>query len=83
VAASLLNATHLSELITSTQKEYEMLAIELGLNPKKLADIKLKMLDNLLSAPLFNTPRFTKSLEAAYLDMHRKHQSGLHASHIY
>jgi protein O-GlcNAc transferase len=41
VAASLLNAIGLPELITSSQEEYEALAIELALNPKKLADIKL------------------------------------------
>ena len=40
VAASLLNAVGLSELITSNQEEYESLAIELAMNPNKLADIK-------------------------------------------
>jgi predicted O-linked N-acetylglucosamine transferase (SPINDLY family) len=39
VAASLLSAIGLPELITSNQEEYEALAIELAINPQNLADI--------------------------------------------
>ena len=53
VAASLLNAVGLSELITSNQEEYESLAIELAMNPNKLADIKLKLANNRMTTPLF------------------------------
>jgi predicted O-linked N-acetylglucosamine transferase (SPINDLY family) len=82
VAASLLNAIGLPELITSTQKEYEALAIELALNPKKLADIKLKLENNRLTTPLFDTPMFTKNLEAAYIKMVERYQAGLEPEHI-
>ena len=77
VAASLLNAIALPELITSTQAEYEALAIELAMNPKKLADIKLKLARNRLSTPLFDTPLFTKNLEAAYIKMHERYRADL------
>ena len=43
VAASLLNAIGLTELITSTPQAYEALAIDLATNPEKLAAIKHKL----------------------------------------
>ena len=82
VAASLLNAVGLPELITSTQEEYEALAIELALNPPKLADAKLKLANNRLTAPLFDTPLFAKSLEAAYIKMYEQYQTDLEPEHI-
>jgi len=82
VAASLLNAIGLPELITNTQEEYEALAIELAMNPKKLADIKLKLASNRLTTPLFDTPRFAKNLEAAYIEMYKRYQADLPPDHI-
>jgi predicted O-linked N-acetylglucosamine transferase (SPINDLY family) len=82
VAASLLNAIGLPELITSTQEEYEVLAIELAMNPQKLSDIKLKLANNRLSAPLFDTPLFAKNLENAYIEMHGRYHAGLEPDHI-
>ena len=82
VAASLINAVGLPELITSTQEEYEALAIELALSPKKLTDIKLKLANNRMTAPLFDTPLFTKNLEATYIHMHGRHNACLEPEHI-
>jgi len=82
VAASLLNAIGLPELITNTQEEYEALAIELAMNPKKLATIKEKIRVNRLTTPLFNTPLFTKNIEAAYLRMYECYQNDLKPDHI-
>jgi len=42
-AASLLKTVGLKELICNTQAEYESRAIELGLNPEKLASLKKKL----------------------------------------
>ena len=83
VAASLLNAVGLSELITSNQEEYESLAIELAMNPNKLADIKLKLANNRMTTPLFDTLCFTKNIEAAYIKMMERYQKGLAPYHIY
>jgi predicted O-linked N-acetylglucosamine transferase (SPINDLY family) len=82
VAASLLNAIGLPELITNTQEEYEALAIELAMNPKKLADIKLKLAHTRLTTPLFDTPLFTKNLESAYTKMYERYQNDLGPDHI-
>ena len=82
MAASILNAIYLPELITSTQEEYETLAIELAMNPNKLADIKLKLAKNRLTTPLFNTPLFTKNIEAAYIKMMERYHADLEPDHI-
>jgi len=82
VAASLLNALDLAELMTHSQDEYEEAAIGLATNPARLALIKDKLARNRLSAPLFNTKAFTRNLEAAYTAMHERHQAGLAPDHI-
>jgi protein O-GlcNAc transferase len=82
VAGSLLNAIDLTELIANTQEEYEALAIELAKHPQKLADIKLKLINNRLTTPLFNTPLFTKNLESAYIAMVERYHAGLEPDYI-
>jgi predicted O-linked N-acetylglucosamine transferase (SPINDLY family) len=82
VAASLLSAIGLPELITNTQEEYEALAIEIALNPNKLADIKYKLETNRLTAPLFDTPLFTKNIEAAYIKMMERYHADSEPDHI-
>ncbi len=83
VAASLLSAIGLPELITHTQEEYEALAIDLALNPKKLANAKLKLTNNRLTAPLFNSSLFTKNLEAAYILVYERYQADLSPDNIF
>ena len=82
VAASLLNAIGLPKLITDHQEAYEALAIEQAQNPKKRADINAKLVNNRLTTPLFDTPLFTKNLEAAYAQMMQRHQADLQPDHI-
>ena len=83
VAASLLNAVNLPELITTSQEQYESLAIELAMHPEKLKSIKDKLANNLPTAPLYDTPLFTKHLESAYMTMVDRYQQGLDPEHIY
>jgi predicted O-linked N-acetylglucosamine transferase (SPINDLY family) len=73
VAASLLNAIHLPELITSSQEAFEQKAIELATDPKKREVLKRKLAENRLTTPLFDTPLYTKRLEAAYTEMHSRY----------
>jgi predicted O-linked N-acetylglucosamine transferase (SPINDLY family) len=82
VAASLLNAIALPELITSTRQAYEDLAIELATNRKKLADIKNKLASNCLTTPLFDTAMFTRLIEAAFSAMYERYRAGLDPDHI-
>jgi len=82
VASSILSAIHLPELITSSQEEYEALAIELGKNPQKLLFIKEKLIKNRLTTPLFDTPLFTKHIEDAYVQVIKRYQADLPPEHI-
>ena len=83
VAASLLKAIELPELITKTQEQYEATAIELATNPEKFKDIKNKLERNRLTTALFDTPRFTKHIEAAYKQMYERYQANLQPNNIY
>jgi predicted O-linked N-acetylglucosamine transferase (SPINDLY family) len=83
VAASLLNAIGLPELITSTQEEYEALAVELASHPARLAHVRRKLGQNILTAPLFDTPLFTKHIEMAYATMYQRYLDGIPPEHLY
>ena len=76
VAASMLNAIGLSELITRDLEEYEALALKLARDPSVLALIKKKVAKNRDVYPLFNTQRTTRHIEAAYRTMWERHQRG-------
>jgi len=70
VSASLLTAMGMKQLITSSKAEYERLAVELANNPKKLNALCYSLLSNRLTAPLFDTQRFTGDLENIYEEIY-------------
>ncbi len=76
VAASLLNAVGLPEMVTHSLADYEALALKLAREPAALADIKAKLARNRTTHPLFDTARFTRHLEAAYIGMWGRQQRG-------
>jgi predicted O-linked N-acetylglucosamine transferase (SPINDLY family) len=82
VAASLLSAIGLPELITHSHAEYEALAFELATKPEKLAAIKDNLARNRLTYPLFDTARYTRHIESAYTMMWKRYQAGLAPDHI-
>ena len=73
VAASLLNAIGLPELITTTQNPMKSQRLTCN-NPEKLAAIKHKLAENRLTTPLFDTKLFTKHIETAYTAMYERRQ---------
>lgn len=77
VAASLLQAVGLSELITGSLEEYEERAVRLATAPTVLAGLRAKLADNRLRAPLFDTERFARHLEQAYQLVWERHTQGL------
>jgi len=83
VAASLLTAINLPELITSTPAQYEELAVKLATNPQMMARIRERLADNRLTAPLFNTAQFTRTLEAAYTRVCERYRAALPPEHVY
>lgn len=82
VAASLLTAVGLPELITHSATEYESLAIELAQNQALLADVRAKLAQQRDTHPLFDTPLLCQNLEAIYLEMQRRQDQGIAPSPI-
>ena len=82
VAGSLLVNCDLPELITYTPEEYETLILELANDADRLASIRQKLQDNLATAPLFDSKRYTMGMEAAFEAMWQRFQSGLQPNHI-
>ncbi|HWU54270.1 MAG TPA: tetratricopeptide repeat protein [Rhizomicrobium sp.] len=69
VAASILKAAGLPELIVRDLAEYESLALKLARDPEGLAALRTKLKTSRDAMPLFDTARFTRNLEAAYVTM--------------
>ena len=66
MAASLLNAAGMQELITKTAEEYEDLALELAVNSSKLSKLRERLQKRTETTPIFNTKLYTRNLEAGY-----------------
>jgi predicted O-linked N-acetylglucosamine transferase (SPINDLY family) len=77
VAASLLTAVGLPELITPSLDEYERLALKLARDPEALSALRAKLGSHRQSFPLFDTKRFARHLESALTTMWERHQQGL------
>src|SRR5262249_18437828 len=69
VAASLLVAAGLPELVTERAPEYLALALKLAKDPLALSAVRKKLAANKATSPLFDTQRFTRDLERAYTMM--------------
>ena len=82
VAASLLRAVDLPELVTATEAEFEELAVELARNAERYRALRKRLQQSRATAPLFDTQAFTRHLEAAYCAMFERYQAGLSPEHI-
>lgn len=82
VAASLLAAVGLPELIAATPADYEEMAVALAADAERLADIKQRLIAAHDRAPLFDTQLTTRHLEAAYAQIFARQQHGLAAEHL-
>jgi protein O-GlcNAc transferase len=76
VAASLLSAVGLPELVTHKLGDYEALALRLAQDSSLLAGLRTKLARNRETHPLFDSKRFTRHLEAAYATMWNLWQRG-------
>lgn len=76
VAASLLRAVGLPELVTPSLGEYEALALHLARDPGAIFALKAKLARNRDVFPLFDTVRFTRNLEAAFTTMCERQRRG-------
>jgi predicted O-linked N-acetylglucosamine transferase (SPINDLY family) len=83
MGASLLRALGMPDLVTATHADYEALAVALALDKERYHEVRERLRRNRLTAPLFDVPRFTRYLEAAYSAMYERHQSDLRPEHIH
>jgi len=76
VAASVLSALGLTELVTYDLSSYKRRAIQLARDPHALKSLSVKLAVHRTEFPLFNTQRFTRHIEAAYVSMWERYQKG-------
>ncbi|CAO3357934.1 O-linked N-acetylglucosamine transferase family protein [Azospirillum melinis] len=77
VAASLLHAAGLPETVTGSFAEYEERAVQLAGQPATLTGFRRRLEAGRSTAPLFDSPRFTRHLERAFQTMWDRHAAGL------
>lgn len=82
MAASVLTAAGLSELITSTRDDYENLAVSLASDSAALGRIRARLERDRHQMPLFDTPRFTAGLESAYRAIYARALAGQAPDHV-
>ena len=76
VAASLLHAVGLPELVTESLEDYEALAIRLARDGQLLQRYRHRLAETKRQAPLFDTLRTTRHIEAAFEKMQALKQNG-------
>ena len=76
VAASLLTAMGLPELVAVDVADYERRAIELAQQRAKLSSLREKAQVNRTTSPVFDAVRFARHLEAAFQEMWNRHARG-------
>ncbi len=82
VAASLLTAVGLAELITTSEDAYEALAVDLARDAERLSAIRQKLSQDLSATPLFDTAAFTRGIESLYARMHERRAKGMRPDHL-
>jgi protein O-GlcNAc transferase len=76
VAGSLLMATGMPELVTGSLEDYERAALALARDPRRLTALRQKLQENRDAGALFNLPKSTANIEAAYARMWQTWLSG-------
>ena len=76
MAASLLQATGLPELITISLQAYEQLALALAADPERLQALRTQLVANREQSSLFDTPRFVRGFESALQEIHVHRMAG-------
>jgi len=82
VAASLLHAVGLPDLITENQADYAALALALAKDRSRLADLRARLTANRQTHPLFDTEGYTRRVERALTEMHRRRVAALAPDHF-
>ena len=76
VAGSLLMATGMPELVTGSLEDYEATALALARDPQRLSALRNRLENNRDASALFDLPKSTANIEAAYARMWQTWRSG-------
>jgi len=82
VAASLLRAIGLPELITRDLDEYQRVALQIAADPQRLAALRGRLETCRHAAAPFDVRGFARRVEAAYTAIHERHRAGRPPEHI-
>ena len=83
MAASLVTAAGLPELVAADRNDYERIAAALAADPGRLAALKGRLEANRDTCALFDTPGFARHLESLYVKMYERHRAGLAPAHLF
>ena len=76
VAASLLRAVGMPDLVTSSLGEYEELILRIARDPALLQELRDRLQRNNASYPLFDSDLYRRNIESAYVTMWETWQRG-------
>lgn len=76
VAASVLHAVGLGDLVAETPAAYEAMALSLAKNPERLLEIRRRLRENRDGAPLFDTPRYARHMDEGFRLMWENWRAG-------
>lgn len=76
MSGSLLRAVGLPDLATTSFEQYERLALSLASDDGALGAVRARLKDGRVSGALFDTARFSRRLESAYIRMWQRHERG-------
>lgn len=82
MAASLLTALALPELITQSAAEYEDRAVWLARHPEELRQLRARLQASRDRGPAFDMRRYARHLGQAFVELHQRHQRGEPAAHL-
>jgi predicted O-linked N-acetylglucosamine transferase (SPINDLY family) len=82
VAASVLTALEMPDLITRSRADFENLAVALAQDAGRLAGLRQRIAENRDKTLLFDTPRFTRDLEQAFAMMVERSRADHPPDHI-
>ena len=82
VAASLVKACELPQLVCADGEDYVRKAVALAQNPSELQALKQHLIAQRTTLPLFDSERFTRDFEALLLRMWERHEAGLPPAHL-
>ena len=82
VAASLLTAAGLPELVARDLQEYEQIALDLARNRSALRKLRERLAGNRTACPLFDSVRYTRDFEELMIRMIDRLDAGLAPEHL-